>query len=225
MLPENKNEFVKLLKATLEVYGQALPSSEVIRIWWSALLNFDIANVRASLDEHIRKSKFSPRPADILEILNSICSDGRPGADEAWAMIPRDEQTSVVMNQEMSEALGIVQPLLDEGDQVAARMAFKEAYTRIVDANKRNGIKPKWYPSLGHEPSMREQVLKDAVRLGRLPASQAIAILPGIVPANLVIEDKRGISAEQAMENIARIKALIGNTNIAQKGLHDDSPN
>ena len=101
-----------------------------------------------------------------------------PGPDEAWAMMPRDEDTSVVMTEEMAQALHIAQPLLDEGDQIAARRAFIEAYKRIVDAAKRAGMPPRWFPSLGHSKDGREAALIEAVRLGRMNSEHAIALLP-----------------------------------------------
>lgn len=202
MSSEHKDEFVKLLKATLEVYGQSLPSQDVVRIWWSALSNFDVANVRSALDEHIRKSKFAPRPADILEILNSVFYDGRPGADEAWAMMPRDEQSSAVMNQEMADALRIAQPLLDEGDQIAARMAFREAYNRAVEKNKRAGIKPVWFASFGWEAKGREDVVREAVRLGRLPEKQLLAM--GFTP-----EGESNSAVVSGIAKIEKIKSML----------------
>ena len=178
MLDSQKSEFFDLMCATVEVYGQPKLSKDAIRIWWAALQQFDIAEVRQALDEHIRKSKFTPRPADILDILDKIHPDGRPGAEEAWAMIPRDESESAVMTEEMAAALRAVQPLLDERDQVAARMAFKQAYERLVDTAKRLGAPVMWFPSLGTDKEVRDRVLAEAVRLGRLKADHAISLLP-----------------------------------------------
>lgn len=178
MLDNERLKFFDLMAATMEIYDHPKLSQSAIGIWWESLQKFDIAMVRQALDEHIRKSKFSPRPADVLEILERIIPDGRPSADEAWAMIPRDEFTSAVMTEEMAKALGIAQPLLDEGDQIAARMAFKDAYNRLVDTAKRLGEPVKWFPSLGSDKNGREAVLSEAVRLGRLSADHAIDLLP-----------------------------------------------
>ena len=114
----------------------------------------------------------------ILSQIEKLQPDGRPGSDEAWAMIPKDEYASAVISNEMAEALGIAQPLINDGDKIAARMAFKEAYTRIVEANKLHGIKPAWFPSLGHDIESREAALADAVRPGRITAGHAIGLLP-----------------------------------------------
>lgn len=114
----------------------------------------------------------------VIAQVERLQPDGRPRADEAWALIPRDEDASVVMTYEMAEAYGVALPLLVEGDQVAARMAFKDAYARIVDKNKLAGVPPKWFPSLGRDKEGREAVLAEAVRLGRLSANHAIGLLP-----------------------------------------------
>lgn len=178
MLDSQKSEFFDLMCATVEIYGQPKLSKDAIRIWWAALQQLDIAEVRQALDEHIRKSKFTPRPADILDILDKIHPDGRPGAEEAWAMIPRTEEESAVMTEEMVAALRAAQPLLNEGDQIAARVAFKQSYERLVDTAKRLGAPVVWFPSLGTDKEGLDRVLSEAVRLGRLKAEHAIALLP-----------------------------------------------
>ena len=161
----------------------------------------------------------------IIEQIEKLQSDGRPGADEAWAMIPRDEYASVVMTAEMAEAMKIAQPLLDEGDQVAARMAFKESYNRIVDANKRAKVAPKWFPSLGQDKEGRDSVLADAVRLGRissehaaglLPAPKGVGILPALMNGTALRLESAGSKADDAetranvMSRLAAMKNMVG---------------
>jgi hypothetical protein len=69
--------------------------------------------------------------ADVISRLD----DGRPDAQEAWAMLPFDEDVTVVWTEEMSGAWGVALPLLMENDRIAARMAFLESYrTRVQRA-------------------------------------------------------------------------------------------
>ncbi len=168
------------------------------------------------------KGRFSL--AAVIEQIEKLNPDGRPGVEEAWAMIPRDEAMSVVLTQEMMEAWGVAKPLIDEGDMVAARMAFKEAYLRMVDVNKREDIAPKWFPCLGHDKDGREGALHTGVRLGRiglkdaaglLPPDQAIALLAN--GKTLALEHKQEISPEKARENIARIKAMLGTSKLINR--------
>jgi len=223
MLDRQKTEFAALMKVTRETYDQSPLSPDALRLWWSALNRFDIEHVRSALDEHIRLSKFSPRPADILDILDKIVPDGRPSVEEAWAMIPRDEYTSVVMTEEMAKALRVAQPLLDEGDQVAARMAFKDAYTRLVDTAKRLGELVKWLPSLGQDKESREACLAEAIRLGRLKPEHAISLLPpeNAVPLLEAAGEKKLALAykptNEAKEKIAKMKEILSKSTFSSK--------
>lgn len=178
MLDNDKNQFAQIVRSTMLVCGGSAPEVDGLQIWWKSLQSYSIESVSSAFSEYVMRGKFAPRPADILEILDRALPDGRPGADEAWAMIPRDEASSVVWTDEMAEAWGIAKPLLDEGDQVGARMSFKEAYARLVDAAKRAGTPPKWFPSLGSDKEGRDVALGEAVRLGRLGAQHAISLLP-----------------------------------------------
>jgi hypothetical protein len=111
--------------------------------------------------------------ADVISRLD----DGRPGVEEAWAMIPRDENSTVVWTREMAEAYGIAAPLLSEGDRIGGRMAFKEAYTSKVQAARDAGLPVKWEPSLGHDPHGRDSVLIQAAQQGKLTADHVAGLL------------------------------------------------
>lgn len=223
MLDADKKQFAKIVRSTMLVTGGEAPEPDVLRIWWAALQNYQIADVSAAFSEYAMRGKFAPRPADILEILDRALPDGRPGADEAWAIIPRDEYTSAVWTTEIAEAWGIAKPLLDEGDQVAARMAFKESYARIVDSNKRNGIKPSWLPSLGQDKEGRDSVLAEAVRLGRIGAEHAIGLVaPDKIAPMLQSAGKERMALEhkmptsdQELANLAKIKAILANLKLS----------
>lgn len=204
------------LAATAEVMGQQIsPTALAMMAKDLSVYHQDV--VIEALGILRRESKFKMTLAAVIEKVEQLQPDGRPGADEAWAMIPKDEQTSVVMTDEMAEAFGIAKPILDDGDKIAARMAFKEAYARIVVANKTAGIKPKWFPSLGADKNGRDLVIAEAVRLGRLSVDHAIRLThPDDLPVmlenagevKLAIEYKPEDSAK-ARENIARIREII----------------
>jgi len=200
------------IAATAEIMGReispaaAMVMAQDLSQYPSDVVMQALANLRRDA-----KARFST--GAIIEQIEKLQPDGRPGADEAWAMIPMDEYTSAVMTQEMAEALHIAQPLLDAGDKIAARMSFKEAYARIVEANKRNGIKPSWFPSLGHDKEGRDTVLAEAVRLGRLTADHAIGLLPPEkVAPMLQCAGKEKLALEYKLpsteESMARIQAM-----------------
>lgn len=214
MREEDKQSFGKLMIATMKVYDkQADP--EVIGLWWNSLAEHEFSDVKNAFSSHIKRGEFAPRPASIISILETLRPDGRPKADEAWAMIPRDEASSIVMTSEMAEAYGIAKPLLDSRDQIAARMAFKEAYERIVDANKSAGIAPKWFPSLGHDKAGRDLAISEAVRMGRLGVEHAksLAVKSETLMA---LEDKSDISPEKIKANLAKLKMLLNSKKVKE---------
>ena len=111
--------------------------------------------------------------ADVLQRLD----DGRPGPDEAWAMLPRSEAESIVWTDEMASAFGVAGPMMDS-DKQAARLAFRESYMRGVSMARESGTPVRWTPSLGHDPKGREAAIERAAELGRLTRAHADALLP-----------------------------------------------
>ena len=211
------------IAATAEIMGREI-SPEAAMVMAQDLAQYPANVVVQALANLRRDAKARFSTGAIIEQIEKLQPDGRPGADEAWAMIPMDEYASAVMTQEMAEALHIAQPLLDEGDKIAARMAFREAYNRIVDANKRNGIKPSWFPSLGQDKEGRDTVLADAVRLGRIGAEHAIGLVAPdkIAPmlqsageVRMALEHKMPTS-EAALANIARIKSMLAGSKLSE---------
>lgn len=139
--------------------------------------------------------------ADVISRLE----DGRPGADEAWAMIPIDERASCVWTDEMAAAYGVVASLMDE-DRIAARMAFKETYNRLVATARGEGRPPKWTPSLGWDAGGRQPVLEDAVRKGRLTLGHVAKLLPpGASVSALLLETMPEEMRSQLKQLIGRV--------------------
>lgn len=106
--------------------------------------------------------------------------DGRPKSSEAWGIAVEsfDENATAVMNDEIGEALSIARPVMDAGDEVGARAAFRESYDRVVRRNRANGVPVKWFPSLGHDPALRVDAIQLAEARGLLTKAQASAYLP-----------------------------------------------
>lgn len=218
--PQDKREFSDILDAVLPIYRMEA-SKETKRLWWEVLKRHSMADVSAAFGEHVAKNAKGITPADISNLIAAANPDGRPGADEAWAMLPyQDEAASVVMTDEMAEAFGIAQEV---DDRNGARMAFRDAYNRIVERNKRAGIPPRWFASLGHDTNGREIVLSEAVRLGRISQVYASGLLPppanperntavlALVATNGVLTDQTATPAERetAGERIAALKSML----------------
>lgn len=69
-------------------------------------------------------------------------------------------------------------PLLDSGDPIAARMAFKEEYTRLLAVARRERTPPCWTLTPGSDPDQREQVVTEAATQGLISAEYAAKLLP-----------------------------------------------
>lgn len=188
---------IQMLAATAELMGAQL-SGVALAIMAKDFAEYDIQLIEKAL-KNVRLNQTRFTQAAIQKEIENLMPDGRPGADEAWAMYPHDEAVSAVITQEIAEAMQVAQPLINEGDMIAARMAFKEAYTRIVAHNKASDIPVKWFPSLGHCPEGREQTLKRAVELGRLTADHAQSLLPAPKdnPINQFIGEMKFLTAQQ----------------------------
>ena len=116
MFDSDKKQFAQLLRSTMLVCGGEAPEPDVLRIWWGSLQIHDIDTVSAAFSQYAMRGKYQPKPADILEIIDRIKPDGRVGADEAWAMIPRDSHRHACGEE---HALRIAAQLLGEKRDVA----------------------------------------------------------------------------------------------------------
>lgn len=170
---DDSKTLLQAIAVTCELTGTTL-SEAAARMLAMDLKAYPIAQVLGALSRCRKEVKSRLTLADIVSRLD----DGRPGPEEAWAMIPRSEDASVVWTEEMAQAYGSAIPLLNEGDQVAARMAFVERYRAIVQKARDTGAPPKWTPSLGTDALGREAALMDAAEKGRLTAEHVSGLLP-----------------------------------------------
>ncbi|TCS34697.1 hypothetical protein EDC30_11227 [Paucimonas lemoignei] len=161
------------IAATSELCGHPLSPSAV------ALLAKDLEKLdRSSVLKALARCRMELHGSlNIGEILVRI-DDGRPDADEAWAMLPATEANSVVWTDEMAQSWVKVQPLLQKGELVLARRLFEESYTHAVLIARCKREKVVWTPSLGSDPQEREMVLQDALEKERLPVSYVKELLP-----------------------------------------------
>jgi hypothetical protein len=202
------------LAGTAELMGKQL-SPVALAMMAKDLSAYDYKIISEAL-KNVRNGTKQFSQGAIVNEIEMLKPDGRIGADEAWAIYPHDEATSAVLTNEIAEAMQIAKPLLDEGDKIGARMAFKEAYNRIVIRNKNEGIAPKWFPSLGHSKEGREEVLKQAVMLGRLSKDHAQSILPppknsvleAVMPQLKMLANNEKLSEEERLKNKARMAEI-----------------
>lgn len=157
------------LTAIFSIYDKPAPSKIVKTVWWKILLNYDLNSVLKALEYHAGSNKFFPKPADIVEILTK--QDGRPTADEAWsvALKGRDEVSSVVWTDEISQAfLSVALPILESGDKIGARIGFRDNYNRLVEQARAGGVQVHWSISCGTDKQLRSDTAQQAVVDGYL---------------------------------------------------------
>lgn len=141
-----------------------------------ALKHYPLSHLMAAISKHVQIGKFAPMPKDIIDLLEF--RNKRMTADEAWAMMPRDESETVVMTEEMAAAYDVAFDQIIAGDLIAGRMSYKAAYDRLcLEAVIKN--KPVvWKVSLGHDKKKIEPALLDAVEAGRLSKEKVKDYLP-----------------------------------------------
>jgi hypothetical protein len=175
-----KPQFLKMLTAALAAYGKPLPETGILTAWWENLQAYPIQIVAAAFRAYCDEvGEFAPVPAGIA--MRCKLMDGRPGAEEAWAiaLASQDEADTVVWTAECAEAFYICRTVFP--NEVGARMAFKEAYERLVAAARAERRPAEWSASLGWDVTKRTAVLTKAVSAGLLPAPSVVALLPAPV--------------------------------------------
>lgn len=170
-------EVIKAVAVTAELCGRTFTEAAA-GVFCDDLRGYPQQSVLQALARCRREVRGVLTTADVI----SRIDDGRPGVEEAWALMPAGEDATVVWTPEMSEAHAIASPLLESGDRVAARMAFKEAYTRLL-AKARDEARPAtWTASLGSDLEARKRALAAAVEDGRLASEDAFGMCPALPP-------------------------------------------
>lgn len=206
-------DFAQMLDKVWGLKGQTLTADQK-KTYFEALGAHELAEVRAGLNAHVQdpeRGQFLPMPADIIrQILRLVATDGRPGADEAWATALRsaDETDTVVWTEETQQAWAAARPVFDRGDEIGARMAFRQAYDRLVAGARERRVPPVWVVSEGFDAGKRAIALTRAADLRQLPAPIVAALLP---PPAVGLGDLFGRPdvPEHARQAIERFKARV----------------
>lgn len=162
---------LQALTVAAELVGQEL-SPTALRVMADDLAAYPEPAVLAAITRVRREVRGRFSLADVI----SRVDDGRPGAEEAWQMVPRDEDASVVWTDEMAYAAGGI----DLDDPVSARMAFLERYRSEVAAARNDGTPVRWWLSPGRDASGRETAVREAVERGRLTHERALQLVPSL---------------------------------------------
>lgn len=214
MRDDQLTEFSGLLDATCAMLsrGAYQPNPTSTALFFRSLGSYSLETVKTAMSKHIadpQRGRFVPTPADVIAQIHGNSDDGRPGPEEAWAIALRaqDEAETVVWSAEMAKAWGMAKVVLDAGDEVGARMTFRETYTRHVDAARSQRIAVRWEVSLGLDPARQAQALAAAAELGRTPHTEPSLALPPAQPAALLTGPTKGMSKAkaQAIEKLRKL--------------------
>lgn len=159
------NDFVEFTQVWLqaaELYGQS-PSDNVIQLVFSALVRYEIADIRSAITRHINDPKagsFMPKPADIVRQLDGM---GDQRAWMAWSKVDKAIRSvgsyqSVVFDDHIImrvvQDMGGWDYLCMQPDETALSIKsheFKTRYERYTQAP------PQTFPArlIGHEEASR----------------------------------------------------------------------
>lgn len=136
------------LCATAETLGQAL-SASAAELMAQDLADYGMDDLANALQACRRELTGKLTLAAILQRIQA--ADGRPDPNEAWsiALAASDEAESVVLTEEIRQAMSASPPGMAQRDKVGARMSFLSAYQRLVDAARRVGRPVVWSLSMG----------------------------------------------------------------------------
>lgn len=157
---------IEQLAVTAELCGTSF-SEPAVRVMVGHLEAYPDKAVLLALQRCQKEVRGRLSLADVIARIE----DGRPGAEEAWAMIPRSEHETAVCTEEMFKALAACGDV--DGEPIPARMAFKEAYERAVRDARTAGSPVKWRISLGWDESGRSGPVLEALEAGRITREQA----------------------------------------------------
>jgi hypothetical protein len=168
MYPNDLKTFGELWLASWQLSGNnRIPNDMAISLAFDDLSMYQLEHVKYALQLHRKNSKFPPTVADVVEIINDYCGYKHISAEEAWAiaLISFDENSTVVWTEQIAQARAIAAPVFYEGDKVAARMTFKDAYSRIVKVVQ---TPPVWSVCQGFDKEHRAIAVEQAAKLGRV---------------------------------------------------------
>lgn len=168
----DKDQLIDALCLTAEAMGNVITPSAAMMMA-EDLSDYSLPELGRALRACRREVKGRLTVADIIQRCQA--EDGRPGKDEAWSigLESSDEYGTAVMTWEIQQAMSSAKIILDEGDQVGARMAFMSTYERLVRESREVNRPIEVIVSLGFDKERRVTAIQQAVQLGRLQQIEA----------------------------------------------------
>lgn len=195
MLLSEQEKFFTMMVDAYALYGKDLTRG-VLDLMFEALQEHPLEAISQALGTHVKcpnRGRFPPLIADIVAKIEAL-KPARlkfPSADEAWAIAlrTRDEHDSIVVFDELMAAFGAAGEILDTGDEVGARMAFRDVYEQEVMRSRMDSRSPRWWLTPGWDRSLRELRIREGVERGLLP----VALLEQITPP--IADNRRRVAS------------------------------
>lgn len=207
MEPSERKQLAQAIAVTAELTGTQL-SEAALKAMITGLEDHTFDRVVAALKRcqyELGAGRFC-----FPEILKRM-PGGHLSSDEAWALYPKDEYTTAVVTREMHQAMDAANSLMAEGDKIGARMAFKQAYERLVSESC--GKQPVWEITLGFDKAGRYDAVLKGIEQGRISVERALAALPDRAPdlrhaLKLPGPDGKALPAPRPIPGIAEITKM-----------------
>lgn len=187
----DREEFGAVMRDIYQSIGQGEPYTEGgLDIMFAAMQDLSLQQIQQALVHHLndrKNGKWRPNVAMIREQIEKRAPVLWVSADEAWATVPKLERDAGIINQVSAAALAVAQPLINDGDMVAARRSFIDAYNARVEVAKTHPDPAQRIPitfiSGGNLPQRdddahgeQRMLLERAQSAGLLPAPQPVAV-------------------------------------------------
>jgi len=210
MIERDYLSFESRLKAVIEALDHRVKVTEgIMEIWWDVLKPFPLDIVLQAIDRHLYESKFAPKPAEIVEYIEKM--DGRPAENEAWAISINalDEQETIIWTAEMALAFEAARPLLKARDKQGAKLAFREAYSRLVAEARRSLSAVNWSVSIGQDKSKINNAISQALSKNQitLPHAKKYLIDPPAMDGRAIAGFLTGTVVEDEDDEITPLVA------------------
>jgi hypothetical protein len=79
-MQDNIEDFAGLMALLAEVFGKEL-NPQLVEIYFRALADFSIERIAAAVEEAVRRLRFFPKPAELIELMEGSPDDQ---AEHAW---------------------------------------------------------------------------------------------------------------------------------------------
>lgn len=166
------DRLIEALAVTYAAAGQEVGDT-TIRIVASDLSAYPLNDVLAAL----ARCRSECRKIALADILDRL-PNGHQGPEQAWASVRHaigDERVTLVLSEPTRAAFLAADALA--GDEIAARMAFREVYMRETGEARAEGGPVRWTFILGSDAAQRDDVITQAVVHGKLAPDRAFGLL------------------------------------------------